>query len=220
MNGLGVIACGAGLQDGLNPCMFMTCAFFIAHGLWLVPRSLRINGLRIIFVLGYALSFLEFNFGHAQILVLRKDFILAAKIIYLIFGAGAFILGLLFLKEWYLDRQGLPASAWVDKRMNPFKGSGLVVRLMTGILVSALSALATIGPINNYILLLGNVAIMKGQWQTLIPLLAGYVLFSMWPLWLVWAFLSIKNLRPSLLKIVYAAIFFTASSCVLLIFIK
>ena len=32
MKDLWVIASGAGFQDGLNPCIFMTCAVFIAGG--------------------------------------------------------------------------------------------------------------------------------------------------------------------------------------------
>ena len=31
MNDLLAIAYGAGLKDGLNPCIFMTCAIVIAH---------------------------------------------------------------------------------------------------------------------------------------------------------------------------------------------
>ncbi len=62
--------------------------------------------------------------------------------------------------------------------------------LMTVILAVVLSALATLWPINYYIMLLGNEAIIKGQWQIVMPLLVGYIVISMWPLWFVWAFLS------------------------------
>ncbi len=218
MNNLGTIAYGAGLQDGLNPCIFMTCAVFIAYGLWLKKNSLGIGWWRIIFGLAYAAGTLEFNFGPAQIFIFQKNFIFAAKIIYFILGVCAFILGILFFKDWFLMRRGLSAGNLTDDKIKPFAGSGLAVYLMAVILGLALSALATVWPINNYIMLLGNETILKGQWQTVMPLLAGYVFFSMWPLWFVWAFLSIKNLRPSLLKIFYASIFFTASSCVIFIF--
>ena len=89
MNGLGTIACGAGLQDSLNPCIFMTCAVFIIHGLWLKKRSLKSGWLRIIFALVYASSFLEFNFGPAQIFLFHKNFIFTAKILYFVLGAVA-----------------------------------------------------------------------------------------------------------------------------------
>ena len=103
------------------------------------------------------------------------------------------------------------------KGIRSCEGRILAVILMTIILAVVLSALATLWPINNYIMLLGNEAILKGQWQVVMPLLAGYVFVSMWPLWFVWAFLSIKNLRPSLLKIFYASVFFTASTCMIFI---
>ncbi len=218
MNDLWIIASGAGLRDGLNPCIFMTCAVFISHGLWLRSNSLRMGWLRIIFALVYASSFLEFNFGPAQIFVFQKNFIFTAKIFYFVLGVWAFILGVLFFKDWFLMRRGLPAEDPTDEKIKPFAGRGLAVHLTTVILSLVLSALATLWPINNYIMLLGNEVFLKGQWQTVMPLLAGYVFFSMWPLWFVWAFLSVKNLRPSLLKILCAAIFFTASSSMILIF--
>jgi len=204
MNDLFFIALGAGLKDGLNPCIFMTSAVFIAY-----VRQ------RFIFVLVYALSFLEFNFGPAQIFIFQKNFVFAAKILYLILGVWAFVLGILFFKDWILIRRGRPVP---DGFPSPCGRGSLGALLTTVILGLALSALATLGPINNYIMLLGNEAFLKGQWQAVMPLLAGYVFFSMWPLWFVWAFLSIKNLRPSLLKIFCASIFFTASSCVIFIF--
>ena len=211
MNGLLTIACGAGLQDALNPCIFMTCAVFIAHGLWLKAN----DWLRIIFGLVYAAGIFEFNFGPAQIFIFRKEFIFAAKILYLGLGVWAFVLGVLFFKDWFLIYRRLPVE---DKKIRPFALGGLAVYLTTVILAVGLSALAALWPVNNYIMLLGNEAILNGQWQVVMPLLAGYIFFSMWPLWLVWVFLSIKNLRPSLLKIFCASVFFTASSCMIFIF--
>jgi hypothetical protein len=219
MNNLWVIVCGIGLQDSLNPCIFMTCAVFIACGFWLKKRSLPGGWPRIIFGLAYVSSFLEFNFGPAQIFLFHKNFIFAAKILYFVLGVLAFISGALFFKDWVLLHRKQSVKAQTDEKIKPFVGGqGLAVLLTTVILGVALSALATLSPINNYIMLLGNETILKGQWQTVMPLLLGYVFTSMWPLWLVWVFLSIKNLSPSLLKIVCSAIFFTASSCMILIF--
>jgi len=211
MNDLLFIALGAGLQDGLNPCIFMTCAVFILN-------FSQIAWSRIIFVLVYALSFLEFNFGPAQVFTFQKNFIFTAKILYFVLGIWTFISGVLFFKDWFLMHHGLSAKDLTDKKIKPFVGGGLTVLLTTVMPAVVLSALATLWPINNYIMLLGNETILKGQWLMVIPLLAGYVLMSMWPLWFMWAFLSIKNLRPSLLKILCASIFFTASSCMIFIF--
>ena len=219
MNGLFSIACGTGLQDGLNPCIFMTCAVFIIHGLWLKRRSLKSGWPRIIFGLAYAAGVLEFNFGRAQIFVFRKEFVFAAKILYLGLSLWAFVAGILFLKDWVLLHRTAPAK---DELLLPKAGDqgrrnwGVIP--ITVLLGLVLSALATLWPIDNYMMLLGNEAILKGQWQVVMPLLAGYVFFSMWPLWVVWAFLSIKNPRPSLLKIFYASIFFTASTCMIFMF--
>jgi hypothetical protein len=96
--------------------------------------------------------------------------------------------------------------------------AGIAVSLISFVLGFLLSALAAFWPIDNYLILSGNESLIKGQWQSMRPLLQGYILVSMWPIALVWILLSIKNLRPSLFKIVCAAIFFTASSCMILIF--
>ena len=236
MNNLWTIACGIGLQDALNPCIFMTCSVFIAHGLWLKKRSLKSGWLRIIFGLVYAACSLVFNFGPAQIFLFHKNFIFAAKIFYFILGVWAFILGVLFFKDWIILRRGLPtknpcpcepappeagpappkAGEPAGRRINLLRGPAVL--LATVILAVALNASATLWPINTYIMLLGNLAFIKGLWQMVIPLLLGYVFTSMWPLWFVWAFLSIKHRHPSLLKIVCSSIFLTASSCVIFIF--
>jgi len=218
MNDLLPIACGAGLRDGLNPCIFMACAVFIAGGFWLKKNSLRVGFLYFIFALSYAAGTLIFNFGPAQILVFQKSFIFAAKVLYFVLGAGSFILGVLFLKDWFSLNGGLPSENLTDEKIKSFTASSFPVRLMIIILALVFSAFATLWPINNYMMLLGNEALLKGQWQMIMPILLGYVFISMWPLWFVWSFLSIRNLRPSLLKIVCSAVFFTASSVMILIF--
>jgi hypothetical protein len=227
MNGLGAISWGVGLQDGLNPCIFMTCAVFIIHGLWLNGRGqaspLRSSArsiiwFRIVFGLVYVLGTFVFNFGPAQIFIFQKFFILFAKIFYFVLGVGAFVLGVLFFRDWFLLSRRLPAQDLAEKKIKPFTGNGLAVFLMTVILAVLLSAAATLWPINTYFVLLGNEAMIHGQWHTVITLLGGYVLSSLWPLWFVWLFLSIKNLRPALLKIFCAAIFFTASTSIIFIF--
>jgi len=218
MSDLFSVACGTGLRDGLNPCIFMACAVFIAHGLWLKRRSLKSGWPRIIFVLVYASGFLAFNFGPAQVFLFRKEFVFAAGILYLGLGVWAFVAGLLFLKDWVSLHRAVPQKDEFPLPKAGGHGRGNWGVVPTTVLLGlVLSALATLWPIDNYMMLLGNGAILKGQWRAVMPLLTEYIFSSMWPLLLVWAFLSIKNLRPSLLKIFYAFIFFTASSCVVFI---
>ncbi|MDE1921391.1 MAG: hypothetical protein KGI24_08105 [Candidatus Omnitrophica bacterium] len=217
MNDLLLIACGAGLRDGLNPCMFMGCALFIIHGLWLKQRFLSLAGSPVVFALVYFLGILFFNFTFGQLFILNKVFILTAQVAYLLLSVWVFVWGALFLKDWFLlSRGGVLAQPADGKKLS--WPQGIIIWLVTVVLAAALSALATLWPVNKYMLLLGNMAVLRGQWQTGLPLLISYALVGMWPLWLVWAFLSVKNLRLSWLKIVCASVFFTASSCVMLLF--
>jgi hypothetical protein len=218
MNDLGVIAAGAGLHDGLNPCMFMACAVFILYVLWIRKNALRTGFLCLVFALVYGLCLLIFNFGPAQIVPFNKLFTYIAKILYFIFGLGALIIGLLFLKEWFLlfrhkedDQPSTGSTASLAANRLLFEFAAIILAAIFGLL-------ATLWPVDNYMMLLGNIALLKRQWQMLMPLLGTYMLTSMWPFWLVWAFISIKNLRPSLVKMFYASIFLIASSCMILIF--
>jgi len=212
------IAWGAGLQDGLNPCIFMTCAVFLAQRQWLERKFLRIGWLSIVFVVIYWISSLIFSFGPGQIVVFQRNFISIAKIIYFILGVWSFVLGVVFFKEWLLLRRGKLTESQIDEKTKSVVGAGVGVRLAIIIIAVVLSAVASLWPINSYVLLLGSAAILKGEWLGGMVLLGNYVLATMWPLWFVWAFIVIKNLRSSLLKIVCSSIFFTASSCVILMF--
>jgi len=215
MNGLGPIVLGIGSQDGLNPCIFMTCAVFIIHGFLFKKSSWGIFWLRIIFAMVYAFGFLLFNFGPGQIFVLQTNFILAAKITYFVLGLGAFVVGIVSLRDWFLITRGQSVEDPADKNVRSFPA--LVSLPMTVMLATVLSSFATLWPINTYFMILGNAAIHRAEWHTVISLLAVYVFVSMWPLWFVWAFLSIK-MRPSWLKIFYASIFFTASTAMIILF--
>jgi len=218
MNGFWTIALGVGLQDGLNPCIFMACAVLIILKLRLSPRPLLNLWGPVIFVLVYALGVLAFDFGPAQIIVLHKYFITAAKILYFVLGLGSFVLGVVFIKDWFLLSRNLPAGDFIDKRIKLFAPQGWVVYLTIVIMALLLSAIATLWPINIYFLILGNEVLVKGQWQMVMPVLAVYIFASMWALLLAGAFISIKNLRPSTLKIFCAAIFLTASTTMIFIF--
>jgi len=219
MNDLFLIASGAGLRDGLNPCIFMACAFFIIQGLWLNTVTGQLLGPRLGFVMAYALGTLIFNFGPAQIFTLQNNFISIAKILYFILGAAAFVTGVVFFKDWILNGYGQTLAGKPAEKTKTLSLAGrLSVNLASIAIAVGLSSLSSLWPINNYIVILGNEAIAKGQWQRVMPMLLPYIIVSMWALWILWAFLSIKNLRPSLLKIVCAAVFFTASSCMILIF--
>jgi hypothetical protein len=196
----------------------MTCAVFMAYGFWLKKVSFPMGWVCIVFGLVYALSALVLNFGPGQIFVLQKNFVFAVKLLYFALGAWAFVLGVLFLKDWFLIHRGFPEKDPAQEEIKYFSSHSIAIYVTTIILAIVLSALSTLWPVDKYILILGNAALLKGQWQTGMPILVTYVLISMWPLWFVWAFLSVKSFQPSLLKIAYASIFLTASSCMILIF--
>ena len=213
-----IVACGAGLQDGLSPCIFMACAVFLFLGLWFKPSFGNIAWLRIVFSLFYILSSLIFNFGPGQIFILKRNFAYGAKISYLILGVWAFVMGVICLKDWFLLNRVHSPKGFNGNGKKPLVVNGLLVGLTTIILAVIVSVLATLWPPDKYIFLLGAEEVVKTQWLTVASLLGTYLIVSLWPLWFIWVFISIKDLRPTMLKIVCAAIFFTASSCLIFIF--
>jgi hypothetical protein len=218
MNDFFLIGCGTGLRDGLNPCAFMTGAVFMAMGLRLGTSVLRLIGLGIFFGLAYIISSVLFDFGPAQKFILQRNFVFAAKIIYFVLGLWSFVLGVLFFKNWYSLHKGIAGQDPAGKEINVFKVNPAMAGGMIILSAVFLSALASLWPIDKYVIVLGNEALLRGQWQLVAPMLAGYAIASAWPLWSVWVFLSMKNLRPTLVKILCSAIFFTASSCLIFIF--
>jgi len=218
MTGLFPIAVGVGLQDGLNPCIFMSCAVFIAYGLWAKARSLPVFWLRLIFVMVYLLGAAAFNFGPLQVFAFQKIVIIAYKILYLILSVGAFAAGALLLKDWFLLTRGLPSEIPLDRKIKPFKWGWLVAFLLTLLLPIILSGMATLWPINTYLMLLGNEAIIRGEWRLVASLVSVYVVCSLWPLWLVWAFTGIRKLPETTPRIIFSAVFFAASTTMIFIF--
>jgi len=218
MNDLLFIAFAAGLHDGLSPCVFMAGMVFIVYARWFTLNPWFVGCLRFFFGLVYLVGIFVFNFGPAQSFVLNNIFVLADKVLYFFLGLGAFVLGVLFFKDWYRLGHGTHAEMLAGRKIKFFSIGGVVLFLVTIVMPVVLSVASTLWPIDKYILALGNSTLSKGQWYTALPLLLTYALVSMWPLWLIWAFLSIKKLRPTMLKIVSAAISFTASSSMVFIF--
>ena len=217
MNSVGFIAWGSGLQDGLNPCVLMTCAVFIALRLWLKCAPDRAFVRCLLFVLVYAGSFFYFTFGPGQVLVLHKQFIFTARLLYLIFSLATGVFGFLFLADWVHLRKNADVKGLIEHKIKPLVLNAPLVVLISVIVAVLFSILATLGPVNYYILLLGNEAFLKGHWLPVIPVMASYVLASLWPLFLIMGVFSIKTLPLSLVRIIFAGVFFCASTCVIFI---
>lgn len=215
MNDLAIIVLGSGVQGGLNPCIFLSGAFFIVLERW-VASDVRQRALfRVIFGMIFLLSSFMFIFGPGQVLTLQKNFISIAKGVCFIFSAGSFVLGVLSIKNWFTAYRKPSAGDLQDKKV---KLPLLLGSLGVVVMAVVLCLLSTLWPVDYYVLYFGCEEIVKGQWNLALPVLGGYILVSMWPIWFVWALLSIKGLRPSFLRILCAAIFFTASTGVILIF--
>ncbi len=216
MYSLWMIAGAVGLREGLNPCTFLSCAALVTLGQCL--DGAQANWLRLAYVLIYGLGFLFFDFGSGQALVLKPYFLVAGKYMFMVLGLAALVLGVQSLMAWFQMHQAKTPSQQKILKPNASAVWPWFVYAATAASAVLLSALATFAPVNKYILVLGNEAMLKGQWKEVLPVLGGYTLFMLWPLWILCSFLSIKGLQATMRKIVSASIYFTASTCVIFIF--
>ncbi len=95
----------AGLIDGVNPCAFATIIFFISYLLFVGRRQKDILLMAISFISAVFCSYLLIGFGVYNLLIFLTEFEFIGKIIYLIFGVGAIVLGILSLYDYILARR-------------------------------------------------------------------------------------------------------------------
>jgi len=104
---LGIMA--AGFLDGINPCAFATIVFFVTYLLFLGRRRRDIILMSIFFIVAVFISYFSIGIGVYKLLKFLSSFDIAAKIIFLAFGVGSIIFGMLSLYDYYLAQKGRTA---------------------------------------------------------------------------------------------------------------
>jgi cytochrome c biogenesis protein CcdA len=96
----------AGFLDGINPCAFATIIFFVSYLIFVGRRRRDILFMAVFFILAVFLSYLAIGLGAYKILQFLTSFALIARIVFLVFGIFAIILGALSLYDFYVSRKG------------------------------------------------------------------------------------------------------------------
>ena len=95
----------AGLIDGVNPCAFATIIFFISYLLFIGRRRRDILLMAVSFIGAVFVSYLLIGFGAYNILRFITSLEIVGKLVYLGFGIGAIILGILSMRDYIFARK-------------------------------------------------------------------------------------------------------------------
>ena len=96
----------AGLLDGVNPCAFATLIFFVSYLFFIGRRRRDIIIMSFFFILAVFISYFAIGLGAYSLLKYLSNIAVISKIIFLVFGVIAFVLGILSLRDFFLARQG------------------------------------------------------------------------------------------------------------------
>jgi cytochrome c biogenesis protein CcdA/glutaredoxin len=145
---LGIMA--AGFLDGINPCAFATIIFFVSFLVFVGRKPRDILLMALFFILAVFVSYFAIGLGAYKILQFLTGFAVVAKIIFLVFGIFAIILGILSLYDFFVSRKGktnkmllqlpLAVKQSIHKNIKEKTGSGGIIAgsLVAGTLISFL----------------------------------------------------------------------------------
>jgi len=201
----------AGLIDGLNPCYLMAFALILLGMLWFKRVGIH-RGWVVLFLAMLIFDTFAFNCGFLDSFVLSDFFQLIAHVAYVLLAFFVGIKGLKLLREWFDMTKGknvvsrtLPKNTWT-----PF-----VKVLVIGLAALFLSMIATLWPINSYIMTISVYMLMPGQLIVLGSLVFLYTLISFWFVAGAMTIFFLEEKNQRLFKIVAAAILLSASFGVL-----
>ncbi|MCX7995049.1 MAG: hypothetical protein N3A65_04690 [candidate division WOR-3 bacterium] len=96
----------AGLLDGVNPCAFATIIFFVSYLLFIGRQRKTIIFMSIAFISAVFLCYLAIGLGAYFVLNTISAIKIIGRIIFLLFGIFALILGVLNLYDYFVARTG------------------------------------------------------------------------------------------------------------------
>ncbi len=213
-NSLFWIPLAAGLEDGVNPCVLMTCVAFVLYHFWLSAKSVVHSALwRGVWIGLLVLSSMVLNLGVGQEVLFLPVFQKTVQMMYLMAGVVAVIGGVILLVDWFRLRRGLLGRPLFSSK----PVSLVMVWVVTVVSALLLSVLATLWPMSYYITILANFLVIPGKFTSVALFFVLYTLLFWWPLYLLGWFMA-PRMPQGLTKIVYASVFLSAGIGAIVIF--
>jgi hypothetical protein len=207
----------AGFVDGVNPCFLMTFALMILAMLWFKRVGIS-RAWMFLFIGMMIFNTFAFNCGFMDRFVLSDLFQLFSRVVYVVLAVFVGMKGIKFLREWHSLSKGQEIKAIV---ISQNKWSPFAIIVVLGLVALLLSMMATLWPINSYIMTFTVYMMMPGQFIILGSLVFLYTLISFWFVAAGMTIFLIEAKNQRLFKIVAAAILLSASLGILdIIFTK
>ncbi len=211
----------AGFEDGLNPCVLLTCSVFVMLCLWFERRHLDIKKCAMVFIVSSFVFNFIFGLGFLGRFLWAEDFtryLIIANAVLAFFCAVA---GVIFVYDWVLMLRGKdPQILWSGRLFRSHKTTQNNLLISAGIVVIAavMSILASVWPPNYYITMIANNLGLPGMFLEAFALLALYAIVQLWLLIVIALVFSGNKLTSRLRQMISAAVFFSAAGIVFYIF--
>ena len=96
----------AGLVDGVNPCAFATLVFFVSYLLFIGKRRKDVVLMALFFIIAVFITYFAIGLGAYNILAYLTGLDIVARIIFLVFGVIAIVLGILSVRDYIMAKRG------------------------------------------------------------------------------------------------------------------
>lgn len=97
----------AGLVDGVNPCAFATLIFFVSYLLFIGKRRKDVILMALFFIIAVFITYFAIGLGAFNLLTYLTGFDIVARIIFVVFGAIAIVLGILSVRDYLMAKRGM-----------------------------------------------------------------------------------------------------------------
>jgi cytochrome c biogenesis protein CcdA len=96
----------AGLVDGVNPCAFATLIFFVSYLLFIGKRRKDVILMALFFIIAVFTTYFAIGLGAYGLLKYLTGLEIVSRIIFLVFGVIALVLGVLSVRDYFMARKG------------------------------------------------------------------------------------------------------------------
>ncbi len=96
----------AGLVDGVNPCAFATLIFFVSYLLFIGKRRKDVILMALFFIIAVFTTYFAIGLGAYSLLKYLTGLEIISRVIFLVFGVIAIVLGILSLRDYFVARKG------------------------------------------------------------------------------------------------------------------
>jgi len=209
---------GAGLEDGINPCVLMTCAAMLGLRLWLERKGLKPEKF-LGFFIAYVFAFnLALTMGVGAKFLSTPVFHKIAVVGGLALAAVFLAVGAVFFYDWMTGTIANISGPDYRGNRERQKARSWVLYLGIGVLGLLMSVAGSIWAADYNIIILSNNLLMPGRFWGTAGILAVYTLVQLWPAILLAVLFAWGQMTARLRQVITSAVFLSAAVGVIYVY--